>query len=44
MKLEPVTMLDEKNTATSKKIDDDIMSANYDVIVFFSRFMANLQP
>ena len=34
MKLGPVTKLDKRNTATSKKIDDDVMSANCDVIVF----------
>ena len=27
--------LDKKNTATSKKIDDDVMSVKCDVIVFF---------
>ena len=42
MKLGPVTKLDKRNTATSKKIDDDVMSKNGEVIVFF-RFMANLQ-
>ena len=35
MKLEPVIKLDKKNTATSKKFDDDAISANFDVIVFF---------
>ena len=35
MKLGPVTKLDKRNTATSKKFDNDIMSANCDVIVFF---------
>ena len=34
MKLGPVTKLDKRNTATSKKIDDDVMSANCDVNVF----------
>ena len=33
--LEPVTKLDKKNTATLKATDDDIMSANCEVIVFF---------
>ena len=33
--LEPVTKLDKKNTATLKTIDDDVMSANCEVIVFF---------
>ena len=35
MKLAPVTKLHKRNTTTSKKIDDDVMSANYDVIVIF---------
>ena len=35
MKLRPVTRLDEKHTATSKKIDDDVMSTNCDVTVIF---------
>ena len=35
MKLGAVTKLDKRNTATSKKIDDDAMSSNFDVIVFF---------
>ena len=35
MKLEPVIKLDKKNTATSKKFDDDAISANFDVIIFF---------
>ena len=32
----PVTKLDKKNTATSKKVDDDVISANCDLIVIFS--------
>ena len=36
MKLGPVTKLDKKNTATSKIFDDDVLSANCDVIVIFS--------
>ena len=43
MKLGPVTELDKRNTATSKKFENDVISANCDVIVFFP-FMANLQP
>ena len=35
MKLGPVTKLNKKNRATSKKIDDDVVLANYDVIVIF---------
>ena len=35
MKLGPVTKLDKRNMATSKKPDDSIMSVNCDVNVFF---------
>ena len=35
MKFGPVTKLDKKNKTTSKKIDDEVMSANWDVIVIF---------
>ena len=35
MKLGPVTKLDKKNINTSKYFEDDVMSANYDVIVIF---------
>ena len=35
MKLGPVTKLGKRNTATSKKMDNDVMSAN-DVVVKFS--------
>ena len=35
IKLGPVTKLDKKNAATATKIDDDVMSANCHVIVFF---------
>ena len=35
MKLGPVTKIDKRNTATSRKFDDDVMLANCDVIVFF---------
>ena len=35
MKLGPVTKLDKRNTSTSKKFDDDVMSASYGVIVIF---------
>ena len=35
MKLGPVTKLDKRNKAKSKKIDDDVMSVNCDVIVIF---------
>ena len=43
MKLEPVIKLDKRNTAASKKFNDDLLLANYDVIAFF-QVMANLQP
>ena len=36
MKPGPVTKLDKRNKVTSKKFDDDVMSANCDVIVIFS--------
>ena len=42
MKLGPVPKLDKRNLATSNKFDDDFMSANCNVIVFF-QFMANLE-
>ena len=35
MKVGPVTKLNKKNTATSKKLDDDVLLANDDVIVTF---------
>ena len=35
MKLGPVTKIDKKNKTTSKKIDDDIMSENCNVIAIF---------
>ena len=35
MKFGPVTKLDKRNTATSAKNDDYVMSANCDVIVIF---------
>ena len=35
MKLGPVTKFDKRNTSTSKNTDDNVMSANCDVIVFF---------
>ena len=47
MKLGPVTKLDKRNTSTSKKFVDKVMSANCDVIVFFpiyGQFAANLKP
>ena len=35
MKIGPVTKLDKRNVATSKRFDDNATSANSDVIVFF---------
>ena len=35
MKLGPVTKHDKGNISTPKKLDDDFMSANCDVMVFF---------
>ena len=35
MKLRPVTKLDKRNKTTSKKFDDDVMSASCDIIVLF---------
>ena len=38
MKLGSVTKLDKRNTYRPKKVEDDVMSANYDV------FFPNLWP
>ena len=35
MKLPPVTKIDKTNMTTSKKVNDDIMSSNCNVIVIF---------
>ena len=35
MRLGPATKIDKKNTATSNKFYDDVMSANCDVTVNF---------
>ena len=35
MKLEPVTKLDKKNKASSKKFSDSVMSENCDINVIF---------
>ena len=35
MKPGPVTKVDKRNKTTSKKFDDDVMSAGFDVIVIF---------
>ena len=35
IKLEPVTKLDNRNTTTSKKLDDNVKSVYSDVIVIF---------
>ena len=47
MKLGPVTKLDKRNKATSKKIDYGVMPGNCDVIAIFSyygHFGAILKP
>ena len=47
MKLAPVTKLDKKNPATSKKFDGDVMSPNCDVIVIcliYDQFGAIRKP
>ena len=36
MKLGPVTKLDKRNKTRSKYFDDDVISANFDLIVIFS--------
>ena len=36
MKLGPVTKFDKRNKTTQKKFDDNVMSANCDVIAIFS--------
>ena len=43
MKIGPVTKIDKRNKTTSKKIDDNAMLINRDVIAIFFRFMANLE-
>ena len=35
MKLVPVIKIDKRNKTTSKKFDDDVISANCDVIVMY---------
>ena len=42
MKLGPVTKLEKRNEATSKKINNDVISSNCDFIAFFV-FMASLE-
>ena len=39
MKIGPVTKLVKGNTSTSEKIDDDVMSANCDVVALFSMYV-----
>ena len=43
MKLGPVTKLDKRNKAASKKFDVDVMLENCDAIVIFQIFLANLE-
>ena len=38
MKLQPVTKLDKRNKTTLQKIDVDVMSEIYDVIIIFRIF------
>ena len=38
MKLGPVTNFGKRNKTTSKKINDDVMSENCDVIVIFPTY------
>ena len=35
MKLKPVTKIEKRNTSTSTSFDDDVISVNCDVIIFF---------
>ena len=35
MKLGPVTKIDKRNKATSKNVDNNLMSANCEIIVIF---------
>ena len=47
LKLRPVTKFDKTNKTTSKIFDNDFMSANCDVIIFFpiyGKFGANRKP
>ena len=47
MKVGPVTKLDKRNTVTSKKIEDGVMSGNCDVIVIltiYGQFGATWKP
>ena len=47
MKVWPVTELDKRNKTTSKKLDDDIVSKNCDVIaicLIYSQFRAIRKP
>ena len=38
MKLGPLTKLDKRNRITSKIFDDDVMSANCDIIAIFPAY------
>ena len=42
LKLGPVTKLNIRNTTTPQKFDDDIIFANYGVIIIMVDFIANL--
>ena len=43
MKLGPATKLDKKYKGTSKKLNDDVMSANWDTSLKIFQFLANLE-
>ena len=43
MKLVPITKLDKTKKTTSKKIDDDVISENCDVIAIFLNY-GNFRP
>ena len=38
MKLKPVTKIDKTNKQSQKKTDDDVISANYDIIFSFRNY------
>ena len=47
MKLGPVTKLDKRTETTTKNFDDDVISANFDVIaifLFYDRFRTIRKP
>ena len=42
MKLGPVTKLDKRSMTTSTKFDDDVVLADYDIIIIF-QFMVDFE-